>query len=90
MDNPESPKVPIQINVGGAMLDAFSVPFKAVSEAWSDYLLEDGTTLRVKPVPVEFYRAVDRYDADGNPSYYVRTQTILLPTGVPTGLRKPQ
>jgi len=75
---------------GGAVVDAVSVPFQPIREEWSEYKLEDGTVIRVRPLPVEFYRVPGSFDADGNPSYYARTQTVLIPLGVPPHLRKAQ
>ncbi len=58
-------------------------------ETWNQYLLSDGSTLRSKQVVTEVWRIVGEYDADGNPSYVLKSGGILV-VNAPDELRKPQ
>ncbi len=68
-------------------VDAVDVPIKQPNEVWSEYLLEDGTTVRVKLAVGSILRAVDRYDPDDNPVYIVKGTVVTVPV-VPDNLRK--
>jgi hypothetical protein len=46
-------------------------------EAWSEYILNDGNTIRIKPIPVMIHRAKDRYSPQGEPMYFVRVAFVV-------------
>jgi hypothetical protein len=46
-------------------------------DRWSDITLEDGTVLRIKPVPVSVARIEGHYDTVGNPMYAVQAQQVM-------------
>jgi hypothetical protein len=46
------------------------------TEQWSEYVLVDGTIIRVKQVLLEVWRILDQYDPDGNPQYVLKTAAI--------------
>ena len=59
-------------------------------EAWSEYSLDDGAVLRVRPIVVEARRAKGKFTEEGNPLYYVRIG-FILGTRAPARLkRKPK
>jgi hypothetical protein len=56
-------------------------------DRWSEIKLEDGTVLRIKPVPMSVARIDGRYDAEGNPMYAVQAQQVMSVTA-PEQLRQ--
>lgn len=59
------------------------------TERWSDIKLEDGTTLRLKPVVMSVTRVDGHYDPQGNPMYAVQAGQAMTATNVPEHLRQP-
>jgi len=59
-----------------------------VKEGVSEYTLDDGTVLKVKPVIVDVKRATDQYGVDGKP-LYVLTLTNITETTAPSRLMRP-
>jgi len=62
----------------GKEYDATVVPFQNAREHWNEYLLDDGTVLKMKPVATEVLRVDGVLDAEGNPVYMVKSQNILV------------
>ncbi len=65
-----------KVNLGGQMRDAEQVPVQSSEERWNQYLLEDGTVLKMKIVVTEVYRVDGIYDQDGNPVYHVKSTNV--------------
>ncbi len=59
-----------------------------VKEGISEYTLDDGTVLRVKPAIVDIKRAIDQYGVDGKP-LYILTLTNITETASPARLMRP-
>ena len=59
--------------------DRRSQPIASTSsqEFWNEYLLDDGTVVRVKLVATEFLRVDGQFDADGNPVYVVKSTNVM-------------
>jgi hypothetical protein len=53
------------------------VSFREQAEYWNEYLVDDGTHIRVKMVATSIYRLVDRFDAEGNPQYLVASTNVM-------------
>jgi hypothetical protein len=49
--------------------DAEPVGFRSSGEHFNEYLLDDGTVVRIKLVLTEVLRVTDMYDQQGNPVY---------------------
>jgi hypothetical protein len=77
----------IQITVNGQAIHGSDVPIVQSDERWSEYKLEDGTTLRVKLAVGSIVRLADQYDPEGNPVYLVKGSAISVPI-VPEGKQK--
>lgn len=60
-----------------------------VKEGVSEYTLDDGTVLKVKPVIVDVKRAIDQYGVDGKP-LYILTLTNITETTSPSRLMRPR
>jgi hypothetical protein len=60
----------------GTTVEATIVPFRGDVEHWNEYLLDDGTVVRMKAVVTEVLRIDGRYDREGNPVYAVNSTNI--------------
>jgi hypothetical protein len=81
-------KTKMQVVPGGPFVDAVEVPVSESSEKWSEYKLDDGTTIRLKQVMVEVLRATEHYDSDGVPMYSMKAQPVVSIVDVPDRLKK--
>ena len=75
------------INLGGNQVPAASIEVNQSSERWNEYLLEDGTVLKMKIVLKKVYRVDNEYDAEGNPVYVMQSTNITSLTS-PGNLKK--
>jgi hypothetical protein len=73
----------------GQSVDAEEMTFRSPGENWSEYLVDDGTVIRIKPVALEIMRLVDQYDQSGNPIYVMNSQNVMV-VSAPDELRKEQ
>lgn len=58
--------------------DATPVGFQNAREYWNEYLLDDGTIIRLKLVATEVLRIEDMRDANGAPVYVVKSTNVLV------------
>ena len=77
----------IKINLGNEVVEATPVAVNQASEYFNQYFLEDGTVLRMKLVATKIFRLDDRFDAEGNPVYFVQS-TNVLSADAPSHLKK--
>jgi len=61
--------------------------FRSSGEYWNEYLLDDGTVVRLKVVVMEAYRLDGEYDPDGNPQYVVKSSNLMV-VSAPDELRR--
>lgn len=80
-------KTKVQLVPGGPLVDGIEVPVDESSEKWSEYKLEDGTTIRLKQVLTEVIRT-GYYGPDNNPLYAVKAQPVLAIVEVPDSLKR--
>jgi len=62
---------------GGAEKDAQLIDIQQASEHWNQYLLGDGTVIKMKLVATEVWRVENEWDQEGNPIYVVRSTNVL-------------
>jgi hypothetical protein len=62
----------------GTSVEGMVIPFQTGGEHWNEYLLEDGSVLRVKTVATEVIRVDGRYDQEGNPMYVLNNTQVLV------------
>ncbi len=62
----------------GKPLEVTEVSFQNAREHWNEYLLDDGTILKLKPVATEVFRVDGRYDVEGNPVYLLRSRNVVV------------
>ncbi len=67
----------IKINFGSELVEATPVNVNQASEYFNQYLLEDGTVLKMKLVATKVFRLDNRYDQEGNPVYFVQSTNVL-------------
>ncbi|HDJ21753.1 MAG TPA: hypothetical protein ENF19_00945 [Candidatus Bathyarchaeota archaeon] len=72
---------------GEALLGAKDLDFKEEKEYWNEYLLEDGTTLKVKLV-LRGVKRLDKYEPDGTPIYVINTMNVVRAVNVPPELKR--
>jgi hypothetical protein len=77
----------LRINLGNEVVEATPVSVNQASEYFNQYFLEDGTVLRMKLVATKIFRVDDRFDAEGNPVYFVQS-TNVLSTDTPAHLKR--
>lgn len=76
-----------KIKMGQQEVEGSEVTFRSSSENWNEYLLDDGTVLKVKLVLTDVTR-LDQWDTEGNPVYVLRS-TNVVSTSPPERLKKP-
>jgi hypothetical protein len=54
------------------------MPFQTGGEHWNEYLVDDGTVLRVKQVATEVIRVDGYYDQEGNPMYLLNSTNVMV------------
>lgn len=66
----------VSINFGGRQVEATPVEVNQSSERWNEYLLEDGTLLKMKLVLKKVLRVDGEFDAEGNPVYIMQSTNV--------------
>ena len=79
----------VKINLGSEVVDATPVEINQSNEYFNQYFLEDGTLLKMKLVATKVFRIDGRYDAEGNPLYFVQS-TNVLSVDSPASLKRPR
>lgn len=67
----------IKINFGSELVEAEPVSINQSNEYFNQYLLEDGTLLKMKLVATKVFRIEGRFDQEGNPLYFVQSTNVL-------------
>ncbi len=71
----------------GDVVEAVEVEVLESTERWTDIVLADGTSIRVKPVVLTVLRIDGQYDQEGSPIYQVRVNQVMT-ASVPDHLKK--
>ena len=71
----------------GRTADVTELGFRSAIENWNEYLIDDGTVVRMKLVVTEIVRVDGEYDKDGNPTYLIRS-TAVPAISAPDDLRR--
>ncbi len=71
----------------GQFHDAELIEVQQAQEQWNQYLLGDGTIVKLKVVVTEIWRLDGEYDNDGNPRYVIKSGNILV-VNAPDDLRR--
>jgi hypothetical protein len=81
------PEDKMTINFGGRQVEATPVDVNQSSEKWNEYLLEDGTVLKMKLILKKVMRVDNEYDGEGNPIYVMQSTNVNTITA-PKHLKK--
>jgi hypothetical protein len=81
---PRTRRVPLP---DGGQAEGELIGFRSGGEHWNEYLLDDGTALKMKLVVTEVIRLEGHYDAAGNPVYVVNS-TNVVSADAPDELRR--
>ncbi|MDQ3954614.1 MAG: hypothetical protein M3285_03585 [Actinomycetota bacterium] len=81
---PRKKKVPLP---DGTVAEGTVMPFQSGGEHWNEYLLDDGSVVRMKLVVTEIVRVEGQYDEQGNPGYIVSSTNVTAVTS-PDELRR--
>ena len=71
----------------GEPIDAVEVGFRSSGEHFNDYLLDDGTVVRLKAVVTNVSRLEGLFDAEGQPIYAIKS-TNVVSTSAPEDMRR--
>lgn len=77
----------VRIKFEGNEEEARRVYVNSMREEWNQYMLEDGTVLRMRTILHDVYRLSHKFTPDGDPIYVVKTSNIVSPD-VPAGLKR--
>jgi hypothetical protein len=72
----------------GGEIEGEEVLVDQSNERWSEFTLQDGSLLRMKPVVAAVIRIDGQFDAEGNPVYLVKSTTAISVLKVPETLRR--
>ena len=61
----------------GDLIDVTEVGFRSSGEYWNEYLLDDNTVARLKPVVTHVYRVDGQSDHLGQPIYRIESQNVI-------------
>ena len=73
----------------GQVIEGTIMPFQTGGEHWNEYLVDDGTVVRVKLIVKEIVRLDGEYDARGDPIYTVESTNVST-ISPPEDLRRPE
>lgn len=71
----------------GQEVEATVMTFQEGGEHWNEYIVGDGTLVRMKLVATEVLRLDGEYDLEGNPIYLINS-TNVTHVSAPDELRK--
>jgi hypothetical protein len=66
----------ITLNLGGQSVLAEQVNFAVLEDAWCSYRLEDGTTVKLKPVVAEIYKLPIKDPVTGLDQFMIKSSNI--------------
>jgi len=61
----------------GRLVDGTIVDINSSQENWNQYLLSDGTVLKLKVVATEVIKIDGEYDKEGNPIYMLKSTNVV-------------
>lgn len=75
------------VDPNGNEIDATIMPYQVGAEYWNEYLVDDGTVIKVKFVATELLKFDGLFDPMGEPQYSLQGQAIVS-VSAPDKLRK--
>ncbi|HNX81089.1 MAG TPA: hypothetical protein PKL77_02975 [Candidatus Omnitrophota bacterium] len=77
----------VMVQYAGQEVPAVPVDISQSREQWSEYVLDDGTLLRIKLIVTNILRLEGKFDEENNPVYLVKS-TNVTSVKVPGNLKK--
>mgnify|MGYP000995759329 CR=1 FL=1 len=77
----------VMVNYAGQDVPATPIDINQSREQWSEYVLDDGTLLRIKLVVTNVLRLEGKFDEEHNPVYLVKS-TNVTSIKAPSNLKK--
>ena len=77
----------VKINLGGREVEALPIDINQTNECWNQYLLDDGTVVKMKLVATKVLRVDTEFDPEGNPLYIIQS-TNITSVNAPDHLKK--
>jgi hypothetical protein len=71
----------------GTEMPAVELGFQTSGEHWNEYILDDGSVVKIKLVATSVVRLEDQYDVNGAPVYLVQSTNVMA-VSPPDELRK--
>lgn len=65
-----------RVNTPGGPVEATELGFRSMGENWNEYLIDDGSVIRLKLVVTEVVRVDGQFDPEGNPVYLVKSANV--------------
>ena len=69
----------VKISVKDKTVEGEEVSFQSRREEWNEYIIEDGTTVKVKLVATNIFKT-DQVTPAGEPVYIVKSQNVMSVT----------
>jgi hypothetical protein len=76
-----------KVKLGGQEVSGEEIQFEPEREGWNIYLLQDGTTLKIKTVLSDVVRVDGQYAPNGDPLYLI-TASNLVASNAPENLKR--
>jgi hypothetical protein len=73
----------------GSWVEGTLMPFQTGGEHWNEYIVDDGTLLRVKLVATEVIKVDGKFDQEGNPMYVLNSANVMV-VNSPDDLKREQ
>ena len=67
----------VRIKFGSEVVEATPININQSNEYFNQYVLEDGTLIKMKLVATKAFRIDGRYDQEGNPVYFIRSTNVM-------------
>lgn len=61
----------------GREVEAVELGFQTGGEHWNEYLVDDGSVVRIKLIATEILRVEGEYDPQGNPIYVLQSTNVM-------------
>lgn len=61
----------------GTVGEGTELGYRTMGEHWNEYLIDDGTVVRLKPVVTSVVRVDGLFDDKGDPVYMVNSQNVM-------------
>ena len=73
----------MKIPFNGREVEGRKVDFSTRKEDFNEYMLENGTILKMKLVVTQVIELVGEKNPDGGPAYFIKSQNVVAPLDLP-------